>query len=145
MYLYRRIVQSKIYIDKHFADPLISDHIAGEASFSKFHFIRLFKKIYDLTPHQYLIKVRVDHAKLLLAGDNRIADVCFAVGFESVSSFTGLFKKVTGQTPSSFQIERRAAILEISKFPLKYIPGCFSGKSEMKNSNFQEVIAGSIE
>jgi len=53
VYLYRGIVQAKPFIDNNYAD-----HIADEAFFSKFHFIRLFKKIYSKTPHQYLITVR---------------------------------------------------------------------------------------
>ena len=43
VYLYRRIVQSKLFMDKNFAENIDTDDISEEASFSKFHFLRLFK------------------------------------------------------------------------------------------------------
>jgi transcriptional regulator GlxA family with amidase domain len=77
--------------------------IAGKAFFSKFHFLRLFKTIYGQTPYQHLKMVRVKNARLLLQSGMPVKDVCFAVGFTSVSSFTGFFKQITGLTPSVFQ------------------------------------------
>jgi len=59
MYLYRRLVQAKLFIDTHFAEPIDLNAIADEAYFSKFHFIKQFKSIYKRTPHQYLIHVRI--------------------------------------------------------------------------------------
>src|SRR5690242_13202615 len=140
IYLYRRIVQAKLFIDEHFHENINLDDIADEAFFSKFHFIRLFKKIYGRTPHQYLIYVRIENAKRLLQTKVSIADVCFAVGFESVSSFTGLFKKLGGMPPSVYQAKRHLLIAEIAEKPLKFIPNCFAEKKGWsKNSNFQEV------
>ena len=66
IYLYRRIVQAKLFIDEHFGNNIDLDNIADEAYFSKFHFIRLFKTIYNKTPHQYLTIVRIEKAKMLL-------------------------------------------------------------------------------
>jgi AraC-like DNA-binding protein len=126
IYLYRRIVQGKLFIDGHFAERIDLDNIADEAYFSKFHFIRLFKSIYGQTPHQYLIRVRIENAKLLLARDSSISDVCFSVGFDSVSSFTGLFKKVAGITPSAYQQQQLQRIDDIAATPLKFIPNCFA-------------------
>src|SRR5688572_733274 len=91
MYLYRRIVQAKLFIDAHYPEALDLDEIADEACFSKFHFIRQFKKIYHKTPHQYLVSVRMQHALLLLKKGNGVTDVCYAVGFESPGSFCTLF------------------------------------------------------
>jgi AraC-like DNA-binding protein len=66
IYLYKRIVQAKLFIDANFAGDIDLDNIADEAYFSKFHFIRLFKSIYGKTPHQYLISVRIEKAKEFL-------------------------------------------------------------------------------
>ncbi len=131
-YLYRRVVQSKLFIDHNFADPINLENIADEANFSKFHFIRLFKKTYAKTPHQYLIKVRIEKAKELLKTDCSIQHVCYAVGFESISSFTELFKKLIKLTPSSYQIQQHTIKAEIAKTPLKYIPNCFAEKKGWK-------------
>src|SRR4051812_16543227 len=91
IYLYKRIVQAKLFIDNHYAEKIDLNNIADEAHFSKFHFIRLFKSIYGKTPHHYLTQVRIDKARQLLTKNISIAEVCCAVGFDSMTSFTGLF------------------------------------------------------
>ncbi|QMW04467.1 helix-turn-helix domain-containing protein [Spirosoma foliorum] len=101
--LCQQVVQAKRFMDSQLDNNLTLDAIAQEASVSKFHFIRLFKKLYGQTPHQYLILVRIAKAKQLLRTNNSIKDVCFAVGFDSTSSFTGLFKKITGSTPTVYK------------------------------------------
>jgi AraC-like DNA-binding protein len=129
VYLYRRIVQAKLFIDSNYADNIDLGNIADEAYFSKFHFIRLFKKIYSKTPHQYLTVVRIEKAMQLLRTDIPVSDVCYAVGFESLSSFSGLFKLIVGLTPSAYQIQQLQIKAQILKTPLKFIPGCFADKN----------------
>src|SRR5216684_579972 len=99
-YLYRRVMKAKLFIAAHFSSAKDLDNIADEACFSKFHFMRLFKTIYGKTPHQYLTDVRINRAKELLADEATVARACFSVGFDSISSFTGLFKRRVGQTPA---------------------------------------------
>jgi len=140
IYLYRRVVQAKLFIDEHFADSIDLENIADEAYFSKFHFIRLFKSIYNKTPHQYLIQVRIEKAKLLLSSDIPVTEVCFAVGISSMSSFSGLFKKLVGISPSQYQSVQQQRKAAIAEQPLNFIPNCFAeNKGWTKNSNFQEV------
>jgi AraC-like DNA-binding protein len=142
IYLYRRIVKAKLFIDEHFAENIDPDNIADEAFFSKFHFIRLFKKTYNKTPHQYLTSVRIEKSKLLLQTDLPVAEVCYAIGFDSVSSFSGLFKRITGTAPSAYQQERQRIRDEIKAAPLKFIPNCFAENNGWtKKSNFQEAEA----
>src|SRR5437870_10567033 len=100
--LYRRIVQAKLFIDSNYAERIDAGAIAGEACYSKFHFIRTFKSIYGKTPHQYLTGVRVEKAKELLENGASVTEACFSVGFDSLGSFTGLFKRRTGLTPSEY-------------------------------------------
>jgi AraC-like DNA-binding protein len=126
VYLYRRIVLAKLFIDKHFAEKINLGDISGEAFFSKFHFIRLFKMAYGKTPHQYLTHVRIEKAKLLLQTGITVTDVCFSVGFDGISSFTKLFKRMVKVTPSIYQQQQKARQVEISKAPLKFVPGCFA-------------------
>ena len=140
VYLYQRIVQAKLFIDKNYADKIDVDQISEEAFFSKFHFTRLFKQIYGKTPYQYLTSVRIDNAKLLFQKDKPVSDVCFSVGFESLSSFRGLFKKNIGVSPSVFLKEEQNKKLQIIKNPLNYVSGCFAHKfGWTKNSNFEDV------
>src|SRR6478609_321428 len=126
IYLYRQIVQAKLFVDDNYADSLELDNIADEAYFSKFHFIRLFKKIYGRTPHQYLTWIRIENAKLLLKKGIAVSDVCYSVGFESLSSFSGLFRRVVGVSPSVYLENERIMKEEIRKSPLKFVPGCFA-------------------
>ena len=124
--LYRRIVQAKLFIDSNYAERIDAGEIADEACYSKFHFIRTFKSIYGRTPHQYLTHVRIERAKELLEQGVSVTEACFAVGFDSLGSFTSLFKRRAGVTPSEYQrrqLERKA---EIKKEPLRFIPGCFA-------------------
>lgn len=127
--LYRRIVQAKLFIDDNFAENIDLNNIADEACFSKFHFIRQFKKIYGKTPHQYLKVVRIEKAMQLLRTNVPVTDACYAVGFESLSSFSGLFKRIVGLTPSAYLAQQRQIKAQILKTPLKFIPGCFGDKN----------------
>jgi AraC-like DNA-binding protein len=129
MYLYRRLVQAKLFIDAHYAEPIDLNAIADEAYFSKFHFIKQFKSIYRLTPHQYLISRRIEKAQELLKAGSMVSDVCYRVGFESLPSFSGLFKRVTGVTPSAYLAQQQDLKAQILEAPLTFIPGCFAHKN----------------
>lgn len=124
-YLYRRIVLAKLFIDANFSQPIHLDTISSEAHFSKFHFIRLFRKAYGKTPHQYLTWLRIEQAKLLLASGMPVCDVCFNVGFEEASSFTHLFKRSTGVTPSLYQQQQLERKERIRLQPFAFVPNCF--------------------
>jgi AraC-like DNA-binding protein len=126
LYLYRRLVQARLFIDNHYAENIDLDNIAGEASFSKFHFIRLFRTTYNCTPHQYLVQVRMENARRLLRKGESVQDVCYAVGFDSPGSFTNLFRRMQGHTPSAYQRHQLQLQKEIRLQPLKFIPGCFA-------------------
>ena len=104
--LTRHIIQSKLYIDKHFSENINLDKIAAKAHASKFHFIRLFKKYYGCTPYQYLREVRIEKAKRILQKGKTIDEVCYEIGFTSKTSFISLFKKMTGTTPFVYQSKK---------------------------------------
>ncbi|MEP6647176.1 MAG: AraC family transcriptional regulator [Saprospiraceae bacterium] len=127
-YLYRRIVHAKMFIDAHYAEQINLSYTADQSLFSKFHFIRIFKSIYGTTPHQYLTSVRIEKAKLLLRTEMSISQVCNTVGFESLSSFSGLFRKIVGQSPSAYHVQQLQWLASVAKNPLHYIPNCFAEK-----------------
>lgn len=129
-------------MDTHFSENVDLDNISDEAYFSKFHFIRLFKKIYGKTPHQYLITVRLNKAMEFLKSGMTVSEVCFAVGFESLGSFSSLFKRFAGTTPSDYLLQQQQLKEQILKTPLQFIPGCFAHKNGwIEKSNFEEVLS----
>jgi AraC-like DNA-binding protein len=101
--LYRRLFLAESYMQDNFSDPLTIDELAKAACMNKFHFLKSFKQRYGLTPHQYLIRLKLKHARILLqTGKYSVAGVCRLIGFESPATFTHLFKKTHGFLPSKF-------------------------------------------
>jgi AraC-like DNA-binding protein len=91
-------------MDASYHLPLDVDTIAGCAGFSRYYFIRAFRRAFGITPHQYLIQRRIDRAQALLAhSELTITEICFAVGFQSLGSFSALFHRQTGQSPSAYR------------------------------------------
>ena len=98
-----KLQQAIDYIQAHSAEDLSLDAMATEIGISRFYFCRLFKKSTGITPYQYLIKCRIDRAKLLLKSQElSIADVALQVGFSNQSHFTKHFKRLVGVTPKKF-------------------------------------------
>ncbi len=101
--LCKQVIEGKKFIDNNFTENISLDNIAGKAFYSKFHFLRLFKLLYGVTPHQYLTSLRIKKAKQLLRENISTPGICITVGFNSISSFKALFKKHTSFTPSSYK------------------------------------------
>ena len=124
--VYQRIVSAKMYMDENFDQPLDLDIISKQSCISRFHFHRLFTRIYRKTPHRYLTQKRIDSAKQLLAGDDlSVFEICNSVGFESLGSFSILFKKEIGFAP---QYYRNLAFMKkklAKEQPKQFIPHCF--------------------
>jgi AraC-like DNA-binding protein len=113
----RTIVDVRAYIDRHYTEPLTIPRLARMAGLSRFHFIRAFRAEAGQTPHQYLRQRRLDRAcELLVTTPMSVTDICDATGFQSLGSFSSLFKRVVGETPARYRAQRRRNV---------YIPGCF--------------------
>jgi AraC family transcriptional regulator len=92
------------YIEEHVADPVPLGTLAEIARLSPFHFSRAFKQTFGMPPHRFHTHRRIERAKSLLADPAAsITAVGMAVGFAETSSFSTAFRKVTGETPTSFQ------------------------------------------
>jgi AraC-like DNA-binding protein len=130
--IYQRIATAKVYIDDNFHESIDLGEISQQAFLSRFHFHRLFTKIYRRTPHQYLTQKRLDKAKDLLAENKAVTEVCNEVGFESIGSFSVLFKKEIGFAPTYY---RNMAWLKKQKQkeqPETAIPHCFIESYSLK-------------
>lgn len=92
------------YINEHFAEPITLDRLAALAVLSPYYFTRLFAKETGMTPHQYLITMRVNSAKFLLKTTSLpIKEIGFSCGFTSESIFCTTFRKREGITPSEYR------------------------------------------
>lgn len=105
------------YIDRHYARPLTVPHLARLARLSTCHFIRAFRDEAGVTPHQYVRARRIERAReLLVTTPMPVTEICDAVGFQSLGSFSALFRKITGEAPAAYRARRRRSVP---------IPGCF--------------------
>ena len=102
--LYRRVIRAADYIHAAFDHPITLDDIAAVACLSPNHLLRSFRQVFRLTPRQFLIGVRLDNAKrLLIETDLSITDICLSVGYESPASFSLLFQRRAGVSPSRYR------------------------------------------
>ena len=105
----RRLRRVLSYIAENHEHELTLEDLANEAAMSTFHFAREFKRATGTTPHQHLIKFRVERAKALLAESQLpLAEVGLRTGFSHQSHFTRLFRRLTGTTPQSYRLMSRA-------------------------------------
>jgi AraC-like DNA-binding protein len=123
--IYQRIVAAKVYIDENYQEPIDLDEISQQAFLSKFHFHRLFTRIYRRTPHQYITRKRLDKAQTLLADNRPVTEVCSEVGFESIGSFSTLFKKEIGYAPQYYRNMAWLKKQQQKAQPKIAIPHCF--------------------
>jgi AraC-like DNA-binding protein len=101
--------------------------VARLVGVSPFHFIRQFEAVFGQTPHQFRIEARLDRAKRLLAtGEQSVTDVCMEVGFSSLGSFSALFRRRVGETPSVFRRRLRATYAQPRARSAALAPGCLS-------------------
>ena len=111
--------RARDHVDRHYAEPLDLVTLAAVAGISKYHFQRLFTATYGVSPAAHLSRRRVERAQDLLRATNlTVTEVCHAVGFTSLGSFSSRFRELVGESPSEFQ--RRWA-----RTGAPHIPGCF--------------------
>ncbi|OKI53582.1 helix-turn-helix domain-containing protein [Micromonospora sp. CB01531] len=111
--------RARDHMDRHYAEPLDLAAVAAVAGVSKYHFHRLFTVTYGLSPAAHLSRRRIERAQDLLRSTNlTVTEVCHAVGFTSLGSFSSRFRDLVGEAPSEFQ--RRWAATGAP-----HIPGCF--------------------
>lgn len=99
--------QSRVlsFIAENYESDLSLAELAEVAGMSTFHFAREFKRATGTTPHQYLIKLRVERAKALLTeSEIPLVEVSSRSGFSHQSHFTRLFRRLTGTTPQTYRL-----------------------------------------
>ena len=113
----RRMLRARDAMDRSYAEPLDVPTLARIAHVSEAHFIRTFRATFGETPNRYLQRRRVERAMFLLrSSEQSVTDVCMAVGFSSLGTFSRVFAEIVGEPPSVYR--RRG--------PLAPVPSCFA-------------------
>jgi AraC-like DNA-binding protein len=106
--MYRRLYRARDFLHSCFADRVSVADAASIAAMSPFHFQRMFKSAFGISPMQFVQRRRLDRAReMLIKTDEPVTSVCLSVGFESLGSFSALFKRTFGVAPSTVRIHRK--------------------------------------
>ena len=125
----RRMLRARDAMDARYAEPLDVPTLARLAHVSEAHFIRTFRATFGETPNRYLQRRRVERAMFLLRStEQSVTDVCMAVGFSSLGTFSRVFAEIVGEPPSVYR--RRG--------PLPAVPSCFA-MAWLRPSSFGEA------
>jgi YesN/AraC family two-component response regulator len=100
------IKRAKEYIYEHHTEELSLSRAAKAVNMSTFYFCKMFKKVTDINFTDYLSRVRIEKAKNLLLNPNlRVSEIAFEVGFQSLTHFNRVFKKLLGQSPTEYRAQ----------------------------------------
>lgn len=111
--------RARDHIDREYRSAIDLDEVAAVAGVSKYHFARAFAATYGETPIRYLTRRRIERAQDLLRSANlTVTEICMAVGFASLGSFSSRFTELVGETPTAYR-NRWAALGG------PHIPGCY--------------------
>jgi AraC-like DNA-binding protein len=117
----RHLLRARDFVDAQYADPALDvPALARRAHASVAHFSRTFKDTFGETPHQYLQTRRIERAQeLLRLTELTVSEVCLAVGYTSLGSFSATFKRTVGMSPSAWREQVREQAL------IARVPSCF--------------------
>jgi transcriptional regulator GlxA family with amidase domain len=141
----RRLRRTRDQMDREYAQPLDVSVLARTALMSPAHFSRRFREAYSETPYSYLMTRRIERAKALLRrGDLSVTDVCLAVGWTSVGSFSARFTELVGESPSSYRARSHDELRVVSPCQMMVLtrPRKSWSLVAREESSFEEASGG---
>jgi YesN/AraC family two-component response regulator len=98
------ITKAKAYIEEHQTEELSLGQVARAVATSTFYFCKMFRKMTGINFTDYLARVRIEKSKNLLLNPNlRVSEIAYEVGFQSLTHFNRVFKKLLGQSPTDYR------------------------------------------
>jgi AraC family transcriptional regulator len=105
----RRVNRALRRIEAEFRERLTLIELARDAASSPYHFLRVFRLVVGMTPHQFVLRTRLNRAAVLLRGSREsISAIALDAGFDDLSTFNRRFRRVMGESPSAYRARRRA-------------------------------------
>jgi AraC family transcriptional regulator len=105
----RRVSEAVRRIEMAAHEPLALADLASETATSPFHFLRSFRQMTGMTPHQYVLRTRLHRAAVRLRlSDEPISAIAFDAGFNDLSTFNRRFRRIMGVTPGAFRARHRS-------------------------------------
>jgi AraC-like DNA-binding protein len=98
------VTRARAYVSEHHAEPLGLRDVARAVNMSAFYFCKVFKKTTGLTFTEYLARHRIERVKQMLLNPHmRVSEAAYAAGFQSLSQFNRIFRRVAGESPSAYR------------------------------------------
>jgi AraC-like DNA-binding protein len=136
--LFRSLCRARELLREDALEPLTVEEVAHRVAVSPFHFIRRFDEVFGLTPNRFRTRARIERAKELLAiGEHSVTEVCMEVGFSSLGSFSVLFKRCVGATPSAYRRRTRVLVQVPGVLPPALAPPCLGLMGELPPGLFR--------
>jgi transcriptional regulator GlxA family with amidase domain len=127
-------------MDREYAQPLDVPALSRTALMSPAHFSRRFREAYGETPYAYLMTRRIERAKALLRrGDVSVTDVCFAVGWNSLGSFSARFTELVGESPSKYRASNHDELHAVPACQSMVLTRPRKGEGRGERSSFEEA------
>lgn len=137
---FRRLCEARDLLRDVSDDAPTVARVAATVGMSRAHFISQFEALFGLTPHQYRIAARLVLARELLAGGRSVTDVCLDVGFTSLGSFSRLFARRVGASPTVYRRRRRSPLPGDRAQDVPAKPGCLALLAHLpSDSTFREA------
>jgi AraC-like DNA-binding protein len=100
------ITKARAYIHEHQTEEIKLGQVAKAVNMSSFYFCKMFKRVAGINFTDYVARIRIEKSKNLLLNQNlRISEIAFEVGFQSLTHFNRVFKKILGQSPTEYRAQ----------------------------------------
>jgi AraC-like DNA-binding protein len=131
----RHLLRARDVVDARYFEPLSVGDLAREAGMSRAHISREFKRAFGESPHAYLLTRRLERAASLLRNTDRpVTQICLAVGWESLGSFSASFRRIYGVSPLAYRESFPPARRHVR------VPDCIAqGYGRRPNRTFREA------
>ncbi len=112
------ITRAREFIREHHADDLGLADVARAVNCSTYYFCKMFKKVTGLNFTEYLARVRIEKAKNLLLNPNlRVSEIAFEVGFQSLTHFNRMFRRLVNESPTEYRLKLGSALAGVGRPP----------------------------